>query len=115
MVRLPTVKKDVSRMQAEVLRKRVSALATPSAVGHPLEMRMAPTHMPQKYAAPHTPLTLGEAAELASRNAQTAQQMAFMRSPQFWRNQQAIHTTKRFGMMPALPLLNALDPSAADQ
>jgi len=115
MVRAPTSKNDVSRMQAEVLHKRAVARTPPSVVGHPLEMRVAPTHMPHKYASPHKPLTLGQAADLASRNAQTAQQMAFMRSPQFWHNQQAIHTTKRFGMMPALPLLNALDSSAADQ
>jgi hypothetical protein len=114
-----SAKREVSRMQAEVLRKRVTAMATvpvsPHVVGHPLEMRVAPTmrQAPQRAVA-HKPLTLTQAAEAASHNAAKAQQMAFMRSPQFWASQHAIHTTKRYGMMPGLPLLAPLDSAAAD-
>jgi hypothetical protein len=109
----------VSRMQAEVLRKRVVAMAatTPKAIRR---MNMAPMakriHTPQaERGTPQMPLTLEQKAEFASENAMKAQKMAFMRSPQFWATQQAPRTMKTYGLMPSLPLLSPLDPAAADK
>ena len=110
------VKDLVSRMQARVLRKRVAALAThePRVIGRNLEMHVTVTHMPSAQAAPHKPLTLEEAAEEAAKNAAVAQKLAFMRSPQYWATQHVARTTKRYGLMPGLPLLAPLNPAAAD-
>ena len=110
--------KDVSSMQAQVLRKRVAAFAPhqrPAVIGQPLHMPEAPGQFQQHNAVPHKPLTLEEAAEAASHNAAVAQKLAYMRSPQYWQSRQATHTTKRYGMMPGLPLLAPLDPAAADK
>ena len=116
VVHLANLVKDVSSMQARVLRKRVAAMAHgPRIIGQPLHMSVTPTHMQRKAAAPHKPLTLVEAAKEASHNAAVAQNLAYMRSPQYWQSQTATHTTKRYGMMPGLPLLAPLDPAAADQ
>jgi hypothetical protein len=109
----------VSRMQAEVLRKRVVAMAatTPKTIRR---MNMAPMakriHTQQaKRGTPQMPPTLEQKAEFASENAMKAQKMAFMRSPQFWATQQAPRTMKTYGLMPSLPLLSPLDPAAADK
>jgi len=117
VVRLANLDKDVSSMQVQVLRKRVAAMAThrPQVIGQPLHMPVSPTHMQHNAAAPHKPLTLVQAAEEASQNAAVAQNLAYMRSPQYWQSQTAMHTTKRYGMMPGLPLLAPLDPAASDQ
>jgi hypothetical protein len=110
--------KDVSRMQAAVLRKRVATFEPPTS-----EARAAtahrdthPAHAPQRSerAVQHKPLSLSQAADMAAKQAQKAQAMAFMRSPQYWASQQATHETKRFGSMPRLPLLSPLNPAAAD-
>jgi len=73
-------------------------------------------HAPQRSerAVQHKPLSLSQAADMAAKQAQKAQAMAFMRSPQYWASQQATHETKRFGSMPRLPLLSPLNPAAAD-
>jgi hypothetical protein len=105
-------RRDVSRMQAEVLRRRVATIATPKPAAR---VPSAHRDTPSERAAQHRPLSLSEAADLAAKRAQQAQQMAFMRSPQYWSSQQVPHTTKIFGNMPALPLLAPLDPAVADK
>ena len=99
-------------MQAEVLRRRVATIATPKPAARVLS---AHRDTPSERAMQHRPLSLSEAADLAAKRAQQAQQMAFMRSPQYWASQQVPHTTKIFGNMPALPLLAPLDPAVADK
>jgi hypothetical protein len=107
-----TERRDVSRMQAEVLRRRVATIATPKPAAR---VPSAHRDMPSDRAVQHRPLSLSEAADLAAKRAQQAQKMAFMRSPQYWASQQVPRTTKIFGNMPALPLLAPLDPAVADK
>ena len=101
----------VSRMQAQVLRKRMADLTqnepVPAQAARPLAYKPAPS--------PQRPHTLENAADMAAAQAEMAQRMAYMRSPQYWASKQPSQKMmKRYGMMPGLPLLAPLDPAAAD-
>ena len=100
-------------VEVTVLRDAL-AIPTITITGPPLHAPVTPPRV-ERSAVQHKPLTLEEAAEEASHNAAVAQKLAYMRSPQYWQSQQATHTTKRYGMMPGLPLLAPLDPAAADE